>query len=103
EDADELIALAMNDQRLLGRAHQYFDAALLRPRLQRIDHLMDDWQKLDRSIGIDVLAQLDAGKRQQVIDQARHSLSLRMHDGEEPLAGARVILRRPSQGLDEAR
>ena len=49
-----------------------------------------------------MLLLLDAGKRQQVLDQPGHAPPLLTHDGEEAVARLRVIVRRALQGLDEA-
>ena len=46
--------------------------------------------------------QLDAGKRQEILDQPRHAQGLAAHDLEELLAGRRIVAGRPLQGLDEA-
>ena len=49
-----------------------------------------------------MLTHLDTGEREQVVDEPRHAIGLGTHDGEEPLAGSRVIASRPLQRLHEA-
>ena len=49
-----------------------------------------------------MLLLLNARQRQQVLDQPRHPPPLLAHDGQEPVAGLRVVMRRALQGLDEA-
>ena len=50
----------------------------------------------------DVLVELDARQRQEILDQTRHPRRLPAHDREKPLARFGVIARRPAQGLDKA-
>ena len=46
--------------------------------------------------------ELDARERQEVVDQPRHAVGLRLHDVEEPLARLRVVAGGTLQRLDEA-
>jgi hypothetical protein len=45
--------------------------------------------------------ELDAREREQIVDQARHAVGLRLHDREELFARGAVVLGRPLQRLDE--
>ncbi len=78
------------------------DAALAGDRPQRIGDLAGERHDVDPLRRRHVDAQLDAGERQEVVDQPRHAQGLHPHDAEEALPRLGVVPGRALQGLDEA-
>ena len=71
-------------------------------RLHGIGELADDGGEVDLAGGADVGLHLDAGKGQEVVDQAAHARTLVVHDLQEALARRGILAGGALQGLDEA-
>src|SRR5262249_48816390 len=101
EHLDNLVAVATDNGRLLEPTELDRGPGLAGDRLQRLDHMGHGLVEVDTLGGRQVLAHLDAGERQEIVDQAGHAVGLFAHHLEKALARMRVILGRTQQRLDK--
>ncbi len=64
--------------------------------------LVQEIAEIDEGTGINARFHLQPRQREQIINQPRHPLCLRLHDVEELVARPGVVARRAAQRLDKA-
>jgi hypothetical protein len=69
---------------------------------QGVEHVRGRQGKVDLAFRGDVLVQLDAAQRHQILDQPGHAPGLTVHDVQEAIARLGVILGVSAQGVDKA-
>src|SRR5215211_8149568 len=90
EHAAKLIAVSERDDGLGRRIHHDVDAAVARQHLHGVGNLSHDGDEIDFGFRTYVDVELDARKRQEIVDEPRHAERLLLHDRQEAFARRRV-------------
>ena len=102
EHLNELVTVAADDRRAGKASDLEVAAGFAGDRLERVADMIEHVVQIDEAARRHVGVHLDAAQRKQRVDEARHARGLLGHDGEEALAGPRVVLGGALQRLDEA-
>src|SRR5215471_6602241 len=103
ENSNELVAIATYHERSRLLSDADLHPTVAREGLQAVGDLPYDGYNINGGRRLQVCLQLDPRERQQIVDQARHAVRLRLHDAEKAFPGLDVVARRTLQRFDEAR